>query len=255
MRDWPIGAWVGVAVATIAVAAVIWLRLRPSSESAVQVIRPPHRSARVEDRLKQLRSEWIMRNEHPEVAGQIANRPAPAGQMPAAPTAPAEPGRDVGQNPATAPTEGAESEMSDDSPLDDALNADEPDLNALKRVLLSDPDPQNRLTAVLLIGTLEDDAAVSVLGQALKDSDEDVRLTAVQALGDFTSAESAQVVQTAMRDPSAEVRFEALSVLADIGGDGARTAMQQATSDEDEDVRALAQGLLSVDEAAPPTKE
>ena len=243
MRSWPIGAWLGIAVA-IVLTIVVWSRLHTSSEAVVPVARPAHRSARVEDRLNELRAEWAARGEQKQPAGEIQQRKAPPPQMAQAPSAPPaaeHPADEAGENEPDNPT----------AALDAALSQDEPDVNALKQVATTDPDPQNRLTAVMLLGTMEDADAVPVLAQALKDSDADVRLMAVQALGDFTAPESAQAVQIALNDPSSEVRFEALSVLADIGGDAGRAAIQKAANDDDEDVRALAQGLLSMDEAAP----
>ena len=242
MRSWPTGAWIGVGAVAIALTVAVWLRLRTGSESAVQVIRPAHRSARVEDRLNQLRADWASHGEQKEPAGEIRERKAPQAQMPAPPTAPAvaeHPSEDLIESGSDNPT----------AALDAALSQDEPDFNALKQVATSDPDPQNRLTAVMLLGTMEDAEAVPVLAQALKDSDADVRLMAVQALGDFTGPESAQAVEIALNDPSPEIRFEALSVLADIGGEVGRAAVRRAANDEDEDVRALAQGLLGMDEA------
>lgn len=240
MRSWPGGVWIGAAVVAAALAVVVWLRLRTDSEPPVQVIRPAHRSARVEDRLNQLRADWAARGEGPGAVGEIHERKAPAAQMPTPragePDSPDQPENAV-DNPSAA--------------LDAALAQDEPDFDALKQIALTDPDPQNRLTAVMLLGTLENTDAVSVLAQTLKDSDSDVRMMAVQALGDFTGNEPVEAVQIALNDPNPEVRFEALSVLADLGGPASRAAMQRALNDEDEDVRALAQGLASIDETSP----
>ena len=246
MTSWPTGAWIAAGAAVVVAIVMVWLRLRTSPEPAVQVIAPAHRSARVEDRLKQLRTEWATRGEHDLAGGQIPNRQAPPAQLPMTPT-PA----------ASAPEDeaGAAAENPGSTVLDDALAQDEPDLNALKQVIASDPDPQNRLTAVMLVSTIEDPSVVPVLAQALKDSDSDVRLMAVQALGEFSGPEPLQAVETALNDSDPEIRFEALSVLADLGGDSTRAVIQRALKDEDEDVRALAEGLLSMDEpsAEPPT--
>lgn len=237
-----VATWLGVAVTTAVVAFVVWTRLQVPSEAPVQVIKPPvHRSARVEDRLSQLRAEWSSRAER-TTQGEIRERKAPPAQMAPPPTA---------AGPVEAPPETDADLDAEAGPLEKALAQEEPDFDALKQVAVTDPDPENRLTAVMLLGTVENPAAVSVLAQTVKDADTDVRLMSVQALSDFTDADSVAAVTAAMSDPSPEVRFEALSVLADIGGEGTRAALQQALNDPDEDVRALAQGLLSMDDLRP----
>jgi hypothetical protein len=120
------------------------------------------------------------------------------------------------------------------------------DVPMLTRVVIGDPDPERRLTAVELLGATEDPQVVTVLARALADEDEEVRMAALQALSDFTGETPALAIENALRDPSADIRYEALTMLAEVGGERARGAVERALNDPDEDVRTLAQSLLEL---------
>jgi len=128
---------------------------------------------------------------------------------------------------------------------------DQPDFASLKQKALSDPDPDNRLSAVMLLEDSDDPDAVKVLAEALRDQDSDVRMAAVDALGDMEGDGPANALQGALTDSDPEVRFEALGVLADMGGPRAVAAARQTLHDPDDDVRSLAEGVLDSEDASP----
>jgi hypothetical protein len=128
---------------------------------------------------------------------------------------------------------------------DDTSTPDPDDIPALKRIALENPDPEERLAAVVMLGASEDPQAAAVLAKALSDEDEEVRMAALESLSEFTDEPPIEAIESALNDPSAEIRFEALTVLADVGGEQARRAIERALHDPDEDVRALAESLAS----------
>jgi HEAT repeats len=240
--------WIGAVVVVALLTLVVWLRPRPAPEAPVPAIHPAHRDARVEDRLNELRTEWARRSEHGAELGQqkaAANKPhQPVGEI----TERQLPRPDLPTPPAAAVPAGEPGKDAIDQALAANPFAAEPTLENLKPLALSDPDPQTRITAVLLLGTLDQPGAVAVLAQAVHDEDSDVRLMAIQALSGYQGSDAVQAVQPALSDPSPEVRFEALGTLAQIGGPAARDAVKTALNDDNDDVKALAQGILDLED-------
>jgi len=184
------------------------------------------RSARVEERLNELRSDF----EHRQAGG--SNLAASK--------------RDV-------PTMAPKAQV-DDSDEDDAEDPQE--MAELKQTLLSNPDPDERIGAVLMLTGEEGPDSLRMLLQAMDDPDAEVRLAVVEALGDRAEELSPSTLDPAMRDPDAEVRFEAVSILGDMETPDALNRVRSALNDQDEDVRALAEGILDFadddeDEPAP----
>lgn len=225
MRSWPLGLKIGAGVAAVLLALVLWIGLRRPPDEPVRPIRSTARSQRVQDRLTQLRQDWASRKTTGGPGG-AASRSLPGGRV--------------------APQRQAVPEPAVDS--EPPLFEDEPDFEMLKTMATTDPDPENRLVAVVMLGTSEKPEALAVLTEALSDKDPDVRLTAVETLGDFGAAEPTSALAKALGDPNPEIRFAALGVLADIGGEAAATAVQKALNDDDEDVRALAEGVLDLED-------
>jgi HEAT repeat protein len=224
MRTWPLGLKIGAGVAVVLLTLVLWIGLRRPPDEPVRPIRSTARSQRVQDRLEQLRQDWASRK---ATGGAGPSRALPGGRV-------------VQQRPAMP-------EPVPDS--DPPLFENEPEFETLKAMATTDPDPQNRLVAVVILATSEDPNALPVLSQALEDADPDVRLTTVEMLGDFgTSEAAASALAKALDDPVPDIRFAALGVLADLGGQVALDAVQKALDDEDADVRALAEGVLDLEE-------
>jgi HEAT repeat protein len=226
MSSWPLGLKVGVGVAAALLVMVLWVSLRRPSQTPPQPKLASDHQARVQERLARLRQEFARRRQSDTGERHFQERSLPRGR-PALP-APPPPAVDV--------------------PAEPPMFEEEPDFEELKRLAVSDPDPENRLVAVVLLGTSENPEALPVLTQALNDKDQDVRMTAIETLADFSGPEPVEAIQRALDDPSPEVRFEALGVLADIGGEAAIAAVEKALNDEDEDVRALAEGVLDLEE-------
>ncbi len=99
-------------------------------------------------------------------------------------------------------------EMGDRSPLASFLSA------------ARDTDPQARKTAVVALGYLGDESAVTELGQLLlSDSDKNVRLAATEALAEIGSVHALGALRGALKDQDLLVQQHAAEAIAAIGGD------------------------------------
>jgi HEAT repeat protein len=215
-------------VAVVLIGAVLYLRSGAPEEDAASyapVARPQapkakERSARVEERLSELRDDFDHRQ--------------------AAPNSLAPSKREV-------PTMAAQKRVMEDSGYEDE-EEDPQEMEELKVTLLSDPDPDERIGAVLMLTGEEGPESLRMLLEAMDDPDPEVRLAVVEALGDRAEEISPATLNPALRDPDAEVRFEAVSILGDMDSSEARQMVRSALGDEDEDVRALAEGIEDFDE-------
>lgn len=216
-------------VVVILVAAALYLRNGSTGESAAppaprvqpQAAAPKgsERSARVEERLSQLRDDI----EHRQVGA--ANPPPNKRGVPT--MAARQPARDE-----------------DDSGEEPADSEDPKEMAELKHTLMSDPDPDERIGAVLMLTGEEGPESMRMLLEAMDDPDPEVRLAVVEALGDRSEELSPDTLHTAVGDPDAEVRFEAVSILGDMESPEALQMVRLALNDNDDDVRALAEGIL-----------
>ena len=179
-------------------------------------------SARVEDRLGQLRAEYDKR--------KLEDTKPAVGQR-EAPTASAK---------AEKMRERAEKELG----ANDA-DADDPEEIAEARdTLLNNEDPDERIGAIMLLTGDEGPESMQLLMETLDDPDAEVRLAAVEALGDRVEDLTPGLLVKPLRDPDAEVRFEAVSVLGDMEDPDALQLVKAALQDPDDDVRALAEGIM-----------
>jgi hypothetical protein len=217
---------IGAGVAVVLVAAALYVRSGDTvDESEVSVVRPQprapsnvrERSARVEERLTELREDF----DHRQVGA--ANPPPAKREVPTM----------AMRKPGALPQEDAEEEEEDPE-----------EMAELKHTLLSDPDPEERIGAVLMLTGEEGPESLRMLLDAMDDPDPEVRLAVVEALGDRSEEISPDTLTVAMNDPDAEVRFEAVSILGDMENPDALTMVNGALGDEDDDVRALAEGIL-----------
>lgn len=178
---------------------------------------PSSRTDRVQNRLGQLRSSYEQRRAAlPKPHSRVADLPERAK--------------------ATLP------EMTDG---DDELDAEEQEeLDELRETLLHDPDPDERIGAVLMLTGDEDGQTKKMLLDAMYDEDPEVRLAVVEALGDFADELSPDVLAPALSDSDAEVRFEAVGILGDMETPEAMSMVRSSLNDSDEDVRTLAEGIL-----------
>lgn len=220
------GVIVVAGVVVVLVAAALYLRSGNTvDESAVSAVRPQpraplnarERSARVEERLTELRDDV----DHRQLGA--ANPPPAKREVPTMALR------------KKAGMEGAEAEEEDEDPEE---------MEELKHTLLSDPDPEERIGAVLMLTGEEGPESLRMLLDAMDDPDPEVRLAVVEALGDRSEEISPDTLTVAMRDPDAEVRFEAVSILGDMENPEALTMVNSALGDENDDVRALAEGIL-----------
>jgi hypothetical protein len=219
----------GIAAAVIVViAAALYLRRgdtvseAPPPQAAAPRAQPKapknmERSARVEERLNELRNDFDHK------LGSAAN-PAP--------------------NKREVPTVASKHRDMEASKDQDDLDAEDPDeMNQLKQTLLTNPDPDERIGAVLMLTGEEGPDSLHMLMDAINDPDPEVRLAAVEALGDRAEELSPAALAGPMSDPDAEVRFEAVSILGDMETPEAMQMVRAAKQDPDEDVRALAEGI------------
>jgi len=220
----------------LVLAVAVFIRMEPETEPVVTAEKsapagkkPMGRSDRVEDRLSQLRSEY--------------DRRKPGGAMPAAPAPDARvkdlPPRQPGQLPPAAPAAGVD-------PDDEMDDEDRAEFEEQRNTLLSDPDPDERIGAILMLTGADDEQVKATLMEAMQDPDAEVRLAVVEALGDYSDDLSPEVLNPAINDPDAEVRFEAVSILGDMETAEALAMVRGALNDPDEEVRSLASGILEM---------
>jgi hypothetical protein len=234
----------GVGIALLAI--VLYVRSghapRDAQEPSVATTEPAARD-RVEQRLQQLHEAHDRSGrEGLAAAGKIEARSGAANPQRMAP-----PRTGAGQMPMpnALGSAGNNENVRDNTDLD----VDPDDLPGLKKIAVSDTDPERRLAAVTLLGASEDPEALPALAQALSDEDDEVRMAAIQSLSDFTGdAPLDLLAKVVVDDPSADNRYEALQALSDIGGERATAAIQKALQDPDEDVRSLAEGILDMED-------
>ena len=129
------------------------------------------------------------------------------------------------------------------------LDMDPDDIPELKRIVLSDADPERRLSALTLLTSSDDPDVLPTLAEALADADEEVRMAAIQALSDFEGDAPVDLLaKVAADDPTPDNRYEALEVLADIGSPRALAVIHKSLSDPDEDVRSLAESIVDMED-------
>ena len=134
----------------------------------------------------------------------------------------------------------AEAELQPEDMDEDELD----EFEELKTTLLTDPDPEERVGAVLMLTGAEGEAAWRLLGDALQDPDPEVRLAVVEALGDYAEDIPPALLTPALNDADPEVRFEAYGILGDLESAEALALVRNGVNDPDEDVRALAEGIV-----------
>jgi hypothetical protein len=176
------------------------------------------RSARVEERLQRMR-EGSGREEKPVRQGEMAAAPRMQEQRPDALPTP----RHV------------ETDDEDSEDLEDEAK--------LAETIRTNPDPEERASAVFFLTGGESRTVIPVLLEALGDPDPEVRLAAVEALDDYSDDLKPETLVPALSDADAEVRFEALGVLLDMDDEDAiRPIVKKMLNDKDPDVRSLAEG-------------
>lgn len=213
---------VGAAILVLVIAVSLRIDSPPEAPPLpprrVAVARTPSsRADRVQNRLGQLRSSYEQRR---------AAAPKPKSRVDDLP--------ERAKAPVPAMMEG-------DEPLD---AEDEQELEELRETLLHDPDPDERIGAVLMLTGDEDEETKTLLLDAMNDEDPEVRLAVVEALGDFAEELSPDALFPALNDSSAEVRFEAVGILGDMETPEALAMVRSSLNDSDEDVRTLAEGIL-----------
>lgn len=223
-----------VALTVVAVIAIgaLFLSLRGDSgdrQDARRLTAPAERPGKAQNRLDNLRDAYDRRGV--DESGQPIKQQAEA-RRPDQPMR-----REV-------PTRGvmvANEGNIDDLPYDED---DVADVRELRELILNDPDPEERVGAILMLSGNEHPEAVTTLVRALEDVDPEVRLAAVEALGDYEDTIQPDTFERAMDDPDAEVRFEAISIVGDMETPAAYALVRRALDDPDEDVRTLAQDIL-----------
>lgn len=106
--------------------------------------------------------------------------------------------------------------------------------------LLADPDPTQRMFAVMVLRELEDPAVLNTLGLALKDSAVEVRRAAVKVFERFDVSEHISSLLLSLTDEDAEVRRAVIEILGHCNNEDALDGLQLALQDEDVWVRASA---------------
>ena len=238
-------AKIGLAVVVVALLAIIWFTtgggggdesstgangLKTGTAGKVDVASERFagdKATRVKEYLAQLKSERGQSKE--------ADADQPAAKSGAKPSAGfAKPQKWQGQQP---------------TPVAQETNDADLDFDTLRDLALVDQDPDNRVSAIWLLASLDDEApVVPVLTQALSDEDPDVRMAAIQALSEFSEETPLESLQIALQDSDAEIRFEALSIAAEMSDDRVQPLIQKALDDPDEDVRSLAEGLADMED-------
>jgi len=134
----------------------------------------------------------------------------------------------------------------------DEADLDPDDFESLSDTALHDEDPDNRIVAAWLLGSLEDEPVIPVLAKVLNDPDPEVRLAAVESLSDLEDLEEnppLDLLEVALNDDDPEVRFEALSIVTDLEGPEIEPLVAKALDDPDEDVRSLAESAADFEDS------
>jgi len=253
-RSWSLDFVIGAAAALAIVVIVVYMRPAPHEEEVaapkpLQPIarRPLKLSERLRPRKEARRPAHVAPPE--ERAGRIvAQSGAPvAANTPVARAPEAAVGDGFAANPRAPSDLGAPSNEPEE-PEEPDIEDDAENIPKLTGVVIGDPDPERRLTAVELLAATEDPQVITVLARALADENEEVRMSALEALSDFTGEAPAVAIEGALRDPSPDIRYEAVSMLADVGTARARRAVEAALNDPDEQVRFLAQTVLDMND-------
>jgi hypothetical protein len=119
------------------------------------------------------------------------------------------------------------------------------EIENLKRIAISDPDPDERINALWSLSVSDEEAALPVLGAALRDENSEVRLAAVQELGGLDDERGAvDALTMALEDADPEIRAEAVRVIGDTDDPRAASIVERLTHDVDPDVRDEAQSVV-----------
>ena len=178
------------------------------------------RSARVEERLGQLRDDYDHRQ------GGAAALPEP--------------------NKRGVPTMAPSKKLAAQQPDPDDDDDDPEEIESLKNTLFTNPDPDERIGAVLMLSGEDGPESLRLLVEAMTDNDPEVRLAVVEALGDRSDELTPDTLAPAIGDPDPEVRFEGVSILGDMETPEALQMVRNALNDQDEDVRSLAEGIVDM---------
>ena len=182
---------------------------------------------RVADRLNQMRNDFEQRRL------EAANGPGPNRRI--APTASAK-SKDMVDN--------ANKELAEDDGDDDPEEMEE-----LRTTLFNDPDPDERIGAVLMLTGDEGPESMRMLIEAMDDPDPEVRLAVTEALGDRSDEINPDTLTKALNDKDAEVRFEAVSILGDMDDNPeAQQRVKAYLNDPDPEIRELAEGIVAMAE-------
>lgn len=169
------------------------------------------------------------------------------------------------------------------SQLDQAINADAPDLKDKLYSAIQDEEPlvrelayrelfqrgdataldllrrdarsENvdvRRTALDLLSQLTGEKAVDVLSEAASDSNIDIRQMAMENLA--KNPQGVEIIKDKLRDPNPEVRMAALESLASLGNESAAEAAATTLHDSDEQVRSRAEAIRQELQAIPTTE-
>jgi hypothetical protein len=230
------------AIAVLAIAALIYTWSGDSSDRESRRLSAPtsaERSGQTANRLNDLRQAYDRQRSAGEADdsgspnGSIKDRAAQAASRPERPAM----RREVPTRGAIVADEG----LIDDLPYDED-DADE--VVELSEAIFNDPDPDERIGAIIMLSGNEHPDAINTFIKAMDDTDAEVRLAAVEALGDYTETIEPSALAPAIDDTDPEVRFEAVSILADFDTPDAYALVRKALDDPDEDVRSLAQGII-----------
>jgi HEAT repeats len=221
-------AKVGLAVIGALCVVVVWLTLsHRRGASPIPPRQAANRAASLKDRLARLRaSEAFVNRQRALKMQQMRDR-----SLPTPPLA-------VQQQIAGAARRSHKlGELATDADLD---------FNTLKKMALVDGDPDNRIVAVWLLGSMDDKPVMPVLEKALSDPDPEVRMAALESISEFDNP-PVKALAKALDDTDPEIRFEALSVAAELDDKTVQPLLVKALDDPDADVRSLAQGLADTD--------
>ena len=221
-------------IAVLAIAALIYTWSGDSSDRESRRLAAPapaERAGQAQNRLNDLREAYD-RNRPLAEQGSVEQRQQQAKRKDRAAAR-----REV-------PTRGAMISMGMD---DEELPYDEEDaeeVEELSEAIFNDPDPEERVGAIIMLSGNEHPDAIATFVKAMDDGDAEVRLAAVEALGDYVETIEPATFGPAIDDSDPEIRFEAVSILGDFETTAAYDLVRQALDDPDEDVRSLAEGII-----------
>lgn len=106
-------------------------------------------------------------------------------------------------------------------------------------------NPQERISALRVLTSVDSAEALPALAQALSDADVGVKSAAIEFLASLGGPEALQLLDQALQDPDPAIRLAIVQLLGQRGDTDSITQVYKALSDPNDAVRVLASSFIS----------